>query len=66
MIVSGLPARNGDRHVCEIANCALDLRDAVDERYIIPHLPEHKLQIRIGLNSGKACQKFSSWYSTSI
>ena len=57
MIVSGLPERNGERHVCEIANCTLDLRDAVNTRYIIPHMPQHKLQIRIGLNSGKRSQE---------
>ena len=41
-----------DFQVCEIANCALDLRNAVATRYAIPHKPEKKLQIRMGLHSG--------------
>ena len=47
MIVSGLPERNGDRHVMEIAAVAIELLEAV-KRFEIPHLPGQRLQIRIG------------------
>jgi len=30
MVVSGMPHRNGDRHVTEIANMAVDIRSAVN------------------------------------
>ena len=52
MIVSGLPTRNGGRHVAEIANCALDLLKGVETSFKVPHVPEYKLQIRIGLHTG--------------
>ena len=50
MVVSGLPERN-DNHTTEIANMALDIRQAVDD-FKIPHLPDKKLHIRIGFHSG--------------
>ncbi len=53
MIVSGLPVRNGDRHACEVANCALDLREAVEKRFRVPHMPDRKMKIRIGLHTGE-------------
>ncbi len=52
MIVSGLPVRNGERHACEIANCALDLREAVEKKFRVPHMPNRKMNIRIGLHTG--------------
>ncbi len=55
MIVSGLPVPNGQRHAREIANCALDLRDAVQTRFKVPHQPDRAVQIRIGLHSGLWC-----------
>ncbi|XP_055899976.1 atrial natriuretic peptide receptor 1-like [Biomphalaria glabrata] len=51
MVVSGLPIRNGDNHVLNIARLALALLDVV-ARFIVPHKPAHKLQLRIGLHSG--------------
>ncbi|KAK3101586.1 hypothetical protein FSP39_004669 [Pinctada imbricata] len=51
MIVSGLPERNGDKHVTEIATAAIELLEAV-KRFEIPHLPGQRLQIRIGLHTG--------------
>ena len=51
MVVSGLPVRNGNRHVAEIANMALDLLTAVSD-VRVPHLPDVKLKLRIGLHSG--------------
>ena len=52
MIVSGLPEKNGNRHAIEIANCALDLKNAVQNKFRIPHLRDEKLHIRIGLHTG--------------
>ncbi|XP_066275347.1 atrial natriuretic peptide receptor 1-like [Branchiostoma lanceolatum] len=51
MVVSGLPDRNGDRHVTEIADMALTLlRDVHNFR--ISHKAEQKLQLRIGIHTG--------------
>jgi hypothetical protein len=52
MVVSGLPVRNGQKHVMEIANMSLSIMKAVQE-FKIKHLPDEKLMIRIGINSGK-------------
>ncbi|XP_060078401.1 atrial natriuretic peptide receptor 2-like [Ylistrum balloti] len=51
MCVSGLPRKNGRRHAGEIANMALDLLSAVTN-FQIRHMPEGKLQLRIGLHTG--------------
>ena len=48
MIVSGLPERNGNNHANEIAKVALELLDGVNH-FQIPHKPDEKLQIRIGI-----------------
>ncbi|CAD5126185.1 DgyrCDS14356 [Dimorphilus gyrociliatus] len=53
MLVSGLPRRNGEKHCTEIANCALDLLSGILS-FKVPHLPDYKIQIRIGLHSGSA------------
>lgn len=51
MIVSGLPVRNGNRHVGEVATFALSLLSAVHV-FVITHLPKRKLQVRIGIHTG--------------
>ncbi|XP_033748554.1 atrial natriuretic peptide receptor 2-like [Pecten maximus] len=51
MCVSGLPRKNGKRHAGEIANMALDLLSAVTN-FRIRHIPDGKLQLRIGLHTG--------------
>ncbi|XP_037334922.2 uncharacterized protein LOC119222402 [Pungitius pungitius] len=51
MVVSGLPERNGDRHADEIAKMALDLVAAV-RQVSIPHMPDHRLQLRAGIHTG--------------
>ena len=51
MVVSGLPHRNGDKHVGEIANLALDLMSAACD-FKIRHRPGLKLQLRIGFHTG--------------
>ncbi len=51
MVVSGLPVRNGDNHVVEIARMSLALREAVSS-FTIRHKPEEQLKLRIGIHSG--------------
>ena len=52
MIVSGLPERNGNLHVKEIAWVALNILKGV-LTFKIPHKPGRELQIRIGKYSYK-------------
>ena len=51
MVASGLPRRNGNKHASEIASMALAVREGV-KSFKVRHLPERKVQIRIGINSG--------------
>eukprot|EP01135_Chromosphaera_perkinsii_P002228 Nk52_evm14s221 gene=Nk52_evmTU14s221 len=51
MIASGLPERNGDRHAAQMADTALDLL-SLTNTFVIPHMPERQLQLRIGIHSG--------------
>ncbi|OQV13086.1 Atrial natriuretic peptide receptor 1, partial [Hypsibius exemplaris] len=51
VIASGVPIRNGDRHAFEIAGLALAFREGVAD-FIIRHIPDEKLMLRIGLHSG--------------
>ncbi|KAK2144110.1 hypothetical protein LSH36_785g03085 [Paralvinella palmiformis] len=51
VLVSGLPLRNGDRHIVEVVNCALDLISTI-LTFKVPHKPSHKLPLRIGINTG--------------
>ncbi|XP_061383859.1 atrial natriuretic peptide receptor 1-like [Danaus plexippus] len=51
MVVSGLPQRNGNRHVSEIADMALSLLRCV-EGAVVPHRPEEPLRVRAGVNTG--------------
>ncbi|KAK1134116.1 hypothetical protein K0M31_011898 [Melipona bicolor] len=52
MVVSGLPIRNGIQHAGEIASMSLCLLDAI-KQFTIRHRPLDKLQLRIGIHSGK-------------
>uniref|UniRef100_A0A914XMS5 Guanylate cyclase n=1 Tax=Plectus sambesii TaxID=2011161 RepID=A0A914XMS5_9BILA len=51
MVVSGLPIRKGNQHAGEIATMALHLLAAV-HHFEIPHRPNDKLKLRIGLHTG--------------
>ncbi|XP_054546089.1 guanylate cyclase 2G-like [Talpa occidentalis] len=51
MVASGLPIRNGMRHVDEIATMSLHILSAV-VHFQIGHMPEEKLKLRIGLHTG--------------
>ena len=52
MVASGLPKRNGDQHVQEIARLSLDLLNTLKHIHI-EHLREIHLQLRIGFHTGK-------------
>ena len=51
MVAAGLPIRVGDKHVTEISDMSLSIREKV-KTFRIKHLPEESLRIRIGLHSG--------------
>lgn len=52
MVVSGLPIRNGNLHISEIASMALHILDKV-AKLEIKHRPGELLKIRIGIHSGQ-------------
>ncbi|XP_071827298.1 uncharacterized protein [Apostichopus japonicus] len=54
VVVSGVPNRNGDRHVYEMCCLAIDIRDTVG-KLPIPHIPTEYFQLRIGLHTGGPC-----------
>ncbi|KAL5267604.1 hypothetical protein ACHWQZ_G004597 [Mnemiopsis leidyi] len=54
MVVSGLPVRNGNRHVAEIANMSLDFLNSVN-KFKVRHKPDLKLSLRIGMHTGPVC-----------
>ena len=51
VLAAGLPVRVGERHVCEIANCALDLLSEV-MTLRIGSLPHYRVRLRMGVHSG--------------
>uniref|UniRef100_A0A8C4Y5Z2 Guanylate cyclase n=1 Tax=Gopherus evgoodei TaxID=1825980 RepID=A0A8C4Y5Z2_9SAUR len=51
MVASGLPIRNGMKHVEEIATMSLHFLSAMIP-FKIGHMPEEKLKLRIGINTG--------------
>ncbi|OQV23663.1 Retinal guanylyl cyclase 2 [Hypsibius exemplaris] len=51
MCISGLPNRNGSEHANQIASMSLDMLFTVTT-IPIKHIPEKKLQIRIGAHTG--------------
>jgi len=53
MVASGLPTVY-ERHAQEMSLLALELLDSV-KHHNIQHLPQQKLQLRIGLHSGMYC-----------
>ncbi|XP_060554776.1 atrial natriuretic peptide receptor 1-like [Ruditapes philippinarum] len=54
MVVSGLPERNGNDHVRQIARMALDIVHSV-RQFTIRHQPCTPLKTRIGIHSGPVC-----------
>ena len=61
MVVSGVPIRNGHQHAFEIADMSLHVLRAVDQQFVIRHMPDKKLQIRTGLHSGTEFFCFKSF-----
>ena len=59
MCVSGIPIRNGQRHVTEIARMSLDIIDAA-RHFHIASMPEVCLSLRIGAHTGQATTHFHS------
>ena len=51
MVVSGLPVRNGTEHVRQIARMSLRILSQV-QQFTVRHMPETRLQARIGIHSG--------------
>ncbi|XP_013384406.1 guanylate cyclase 32E [Lingula anatina] len=51
MVVSGLPIRNGDSHVGEIASMSLHLLSTL-KTFQIRHMPGETIRLRIGMHSG--------------
>ncbi|CAG2217101.1 ANPRA [Mytilus edulis] len=54
MVVSGLPTRNGNDHVKQIAQMSLAILKEIGN-FKIRHLPAITLEARIGLHSGPVC-----------
>ena len=63
MVASGLPTVY-DRHAQEMSLLALELLDSV-KQHVVPHMPEHKLQLRIGLHSGSLVFRVMLYYTFS-
>lgn len=52
-VVSGVPRRNGNAHVKEIADMSIDFQRAV-KTLRMSHLPDQQIQMRVGVHSGAA------------
>lgn len=58
LCVSGLPVRNGDAHIKQIVDMSLAFMAYVN-KFRIRSLPRERVELRIGVNSGKDILKFS-------
>lgn len=54
MVCSGLPQLNGNLHSREIARMSIAFLNAISV-FIIPHRPDKKLELRVGIHSGPVC-----------
>ena len=54
--IAGIPLFT-PHHAREVANMSLDLVRAC-EVFVIPHMPEEPLKIRIGLHTGRHLKKY--------
>lgn len=51
MVASGVPNENDGRHIIEIAECSLDIREET-YTYVVAHCPDFKVRVRIGFHCG--------------
>uniref|UniRef100_A0A0K0CYY9 Guanylate cyclase domain-containing protein n=1 Tax=Angiostrongylus cantonensis TaxID=6313 RepID=A0A0K0CYY9_ANGCA len=51
LCVSGLPHRNGQEHIKEICSMSLDFINSL-ANFRIPHLPNERINVRIGVHTG--------------
>ncbi|CEF60352.1 Guanylate cyclase [Strongyloides ratti] len=52
MVVSGIPEENGNRHLANLADIALDIVFSL-QTYVIPHRKDDKLKVRLGIHCGQ-------------
>ncbi|KHJ85478.1 adenylate/guanylate cyclase catalytic domain protein [Oesophagostomum dentatum] len=52
LCVSGLPHRNGQEHIKEICSMSLEFLSSL-AGFRIPHLPQERINLRIGAHTGK-------------
>ncbi|VDN38019.1 unnamed protein product [Cylicostephanus goldi] len=63
LCVSGLPHRNGNEHAKEVAEMSFELLRAI-QKFRVPHLPNEKINIRVGLHTGqKYCPELKKYRS---
>ncbi|KAK2141944.1 hypothetical protein LSH36_1012g00005 [Paralvinella palmiformis] len=53
MVVSGIPTKNGNNHAGAVASMSLDILSCIT-MFRIRHMPEARLQLRIGIHSGSS------------
>ncbi|EGT33806.1 hypothetical protein CAEBREN_31084 [Caenorhabditis brenneri] len=63
LCVSGLPNRNGVEHIRQIVEMSLQFMEFC-KNFRIPHLPRERVELRIGVNSGKSY--FSIFFITKL
>uniref|UniRef100_A0A8R1EM32 Guanylate cyclase domain-containing protein n=1 Tax=Caenorhabditis japonica TaxID=281687 RepID=A0A8R1EM32_CAEJA len=51
MVASGVPHENGGRHIFEVAEISLEIRE-ISYTYVLEHKKDYKLRIRIGFHAG--------------
>lgn len=52
LVASGLPNRNGDKHVDEIAKMSFSFMNSIC-MFRIDHLPKERVNLRIGFHTGE-------------
>ena len=60
MVASGLPIRNGNIHVREIAKMSLDMIQAVGTVLGIGHRSTSPVELRCGIHTGRYCSVFKN------
>lgn len=63
-VVSGVPKRNGNNHVKEISDMAIDFQRAA-KTLRMNHLPDQQVQMRVGVHSGRMILTNKIYYNVS-